>query len=232
MPSCLSYRSLQGKDSTSMSLPLMHVDELRDSGRGSVILRSGTMSSKSLSVSCEWRALMVILPVANRARVASLHHSLLSPIPWSPTSFCQSSLCCHSSLATLTSASSFSGRAKSIITDGSHAPNGWATPYIPVTFLIGWILIGAFIYVEGWVATQPLLPFDLFDVKGMKPLVLALFFDYGVFGIYLFYASFYIEQILDASPLLTTAYFTPMCVGGLILSTVGGLILHLIPGTL
>lgn len=118
------------------------------------------------------------------------------------------------------------------ITDGSHAPNGWATPYIPVTFIIGWILIGAFIYIEGWVATQPLLPFDLFDVKGMKPLVLALFFDYGVFGIYLFYTSFYIEQILNASPLLTTAYFTPMCVGGLILSTVGGLILHLIPGTL
>lgn len=33
------------------------------------------------------------------------------------------------------------------ITDGSHAPNGWATPYIPVTFALGWIFVGAFIYL-------------------------------------------------------------------------------------
>lgn len=76
------------------------------------------------------------------------------------------------------------------LTDGSHAPNGWATPYIPVTFILGWIFIGAAIYIEGWVAKQPLLPGDVFKVKGMKALVVALFFQYGVFGIYLFYASF------------------------------------------
>jgi len=116
------------------------------------------------------------------------------------------------------------------LTDGSHAPQGWATPYIPVTFVIGWILLGIFVYIEGWVAEQPLLPPDLFSVKGMKPLALALFFQYGTFGIFIFYASFYIEQVAGASPLLTAAWFTPMCVGGLILATVGGLILHLLPG--
>ena len=76
------------------------------------------------------------------------------------------------------------------ITDGSHAPNGWATPYIPVTFVLGWVFIGTFVYLEGWVVEQPLLPGDLFNVPGMKPLALALFFQYGVFGIFLFYASF------------------------------------------
>ncbi|KAI4618845.1 hypothetical protein J4E83_005796 [Alternaria metachromatica] len=116
------------------------------------------------------------------------------------------------------------------LTDGSHAPQGWATPYIPVTFVIGWIFLGLFVYIEGWVAEQPLLPPDLFRVKGMKPLALALFFQYGTFGIFIFYASFYIEQVAGASPLLTAAWFTPMCVGGLILATVGGLILHLLPG--
>ncbi|KAI4914030.1 hypothetical protein J4E90_005750 [Alternaria incomplexa] len=116
------------------------------------------------------------------------------------------------------------------LTDGSHAPQGWATPYIPVTFVIGWILLGIFVYIEGWIAEQPLLPADLFRVKGMKPLALALFFQYGTFGIFIFYASFYIEQVAGASPLLTAAWFTPMCVGGLILATVGGLILHLLPG--
>lgn len=76
------------------------------------------------------------------------------------------------------------------LTDGSHAPNGWATPYVPVTFVIGWLLVGAFVFVEGWVAEQPLLPGDMFNVKGMKALTVALFLQYGTFGIFLFYASF------------------------------------------
>ncbi|ORY14408.1 major facilitator superfamily domain-containing protein [Clohesyomyces aquaticus] len=118
------------------------------------------------------------------------------------------------------------------ITDGSHAPQGWATPYIPVTFILGWLFLAGTVYVEGWVAEQPLLPADMFNVKGMKALVLALFFQYGVFGVFLFYSSFYIEEVLQASPLLTTAWFAPMCIGGLILATVGGLVLHLLPGTI
>ncbi|KAF3009915.1 hypothetical protein E8E13_010950 [Curvularia kusanoi] len=116
------------------------------------------------------------------------------------------------------------------LTDGSHAPQGWATSYIPVTFVLGCIFLGAFIYIEGWVAEQPLLPGDMFHVKGMKWLATALFFQYGTFGIFLFYASFYIEEVVGASPLLTAAWFTPMCVGGLVLVTVGGLVLHLLPG--
>jgi MFS family permease len=116
------------------------------------------------------------------------------------------------------------------LTDGSHAPQGWATPYIPITFVIGWLFIFAFVYIEGWVAAQPLLPPDMFNVKGMKPLAVALFFQYGTFGIFLFYASFYIEEVLGKSPLLTAAWFTPMCIGGLILATVGGLVLHLLSG--
>lgn len=76
------------------------------------------------------------------------------------------------------------------ITDSSHAPKGWNTPYIYVTFVLGCLFLGGAIYVEGWIAKMPLLPFDLFNVKHMKPLVVALFFSYGVFGIYLFYASF------------------------------------------
>ncbi|KAF2818679.1 MFS general substrate transporter [Ophiobolus disseminans] len=116
------------------------------------------------------------------------------------------------------------------LTDGSHAPKGWATPYIPVTFVVGVLFIAAFVYIEGWVAAQPLLPGDMFNVKGMKPLAVALFFQYGTFGIFLFYGSFYIEEVVGAGPLLTAAWFTPMCVGGLILATVGGLILHLLPG--
>lgn len=116
------------------------------------------------------------------------------------------------------------------LTDGSHAPDGWSTPYVLVTFILGWILLGVFVFIEGWVAEQPLVPADTFKVKGLGPMILALFFQYGVFGIFLFYASFYIQNILGASALLTTAWFAPMAVGGLILAFVGGMVLHLLPG--
>ncbi len=76
------------------------------------------------------------------------------------------------------------------LTDSSHAPEGWKTPYILATFLCGTALLCAAVYIEGWVATNPLLPFDVFQVKYMTPLLISLFFSYGVFGMYLFYASF------------------------------------------
>jgi len=76
------------------------------------------------------------------------------------------------------------------ITDGAHAPNGWATSYIIVTFVLGVLFLAAAMYVEGWVASQPLLPFDLFKPKYMARLIIALFFAYGVFGVFLLYASF------------------------------------------
>jgi MFS family permease len=75
------------------------------------------------------------------------------------------------------------------ITDGAHAPKGWGTPHIIVTAVSGVLFLAAFVYVEGWVAEQPLLPFDLFQPKYMGRLTVSLFFAYGVFGIFLFYAS-------------------------------------------
>lgn len=74
--------------------------------------------------------------------------------------------------------------------DGGHAPNGWQSPSIFVTFIVGVLFLFAFVYVEGWVATQPLLPFALFKPKYMKRLCFGLFCSYGVFGLFLFYASY------------------------------------------
>lgn len=75
------------------------------------------------------------------------------------------------------------------ITDSSHAPHGWAAPQIYLSFMIGIIFLGCAFYTQGWVAKAPLLPFDLFMVPSMVPLLLSLFFSFGVFGIYLFYSS-------------------------------------------
>lgn len=76
------------------------------------------------------------------------------------------------------------------ITDSAHAPNGWATPYIYVLLIVGVLTLAAAVYVEGWVADEPLLPFDIFQVKYVKPLCAALLFSYGSLGIFLLYATF------------------------------------------
>ena len=76
------------------------------------------------------------------------------------------------------------------LTDSATAPKGFATPYVLVTFIAGLALLAAAVWVEGWVAVDPLLPPDLFHVKGMKLLCAALFLSYGVFGIFLFYSTF------------------------------------------
>ncbi|KAL2203736.1 drug resistance protein [Sarocladium strictum] len=117
-------------------------------------------------------------------------------------------------------------------TDGGHAPQGWRTPYIFVTFIIGAILLGLAVYIQGWVAEQPLMPPAVFHAKYMKRLSIVLFCFYGVFGLYLFYASYYLENVLGNTPILTAAWFTPMALGGMILAIVGGLILHILPGKL
>ncbi|TWU71996.1 hypothetical protein ED733_003117 [Metarhizium rileyi] len=113
-------------------------------------------------------------------------------------------------------------------TDGGHAPDGWKTPYIYVTLILGVLFLVAAVYVQGWVSSQPLLPPDLFKAKYMKRLMTALFFSYGVFGLFLFYASFYIETVMQIKPILTAAWFTPLAVGGMMLAIAGGLVLHLI----
>jgi MFS family permease len=116
------------------------------------------------------------------------------------------------------------------ITDSSHSPKGWKTPYILTLLLLGCLLLGLAVYVEGWVAELPLLPSDVFAVKSMKPLTIALLFNYGTLGIYLLYATQYMEMFMNASPLQVVAWYLPMITGGLILSTAGGFVLHVLPG--
>ena len=117
------------------------------------------------------------------------------------------------------------------ITDSSHAPNGWRTPYIPTLLVVGLLLLAVAVYVEGWTATLPLLPYDIFAVPSMGALVIALVFNYGTLGVFLLYGTQYFQNIMGATPLQVVAWYVPMVLGGLILSTAGGFVLHLLPGS-
>ena len=74
------------------------------------------------------------------------------------------------------------------VTEFAHAPQGWRTPYLVVTEVLGLLSFVAAIYIEGWVAEQPVLPLDLFQIKYVGSLLLGLLFGSGTVGIYLLYA--------------------------------------------
>lgn len=118
------------------------------------------------------------------------------------------------------------------LTEGSHAPNQWSTWYIIFTLILGLVVLTGAWYVEGYVAENPLIPFDLFTTPYIKPFFTGLFFSYGVCGVFLLYATLYMADIMKADPILISAYFTPMCLGGVIISVAGGYVLHKVPGTL
>jgi len=117
-------------------------------------------------------------------------------------------------------------------TDSAGAPDQWRTPYIYVLLIVGSLLLGLAVYVEGFVAKNPLLPFDLFCIPYINPLFIALFFSYGCLGIFLLYGTLYMQDIMGATPLQISAWYSPMCVGGILISILGGDFLHLVPGTL
>ncbi|PFH57358.1 hypothetical protein XA68_15162 [Ophiocordyceps unilateralis] len=114
-------------------------------------------------------------------------------------------------------------------TDAGEVPGGWRNPLIYATFIVGVIFLAVAVYVQGWVSAQPLLSPALFKPRYIKRLMLSLFCYYGVFGIFLLYTSFYIENILHIKPLLTAAWYTPLAVGGMFLAIGGGLVLHIVP---
>jgi MFS family permease len=92
------------------------------------------------------------------------------------------------------------------ITDSSHSPQGWKTPYIPTLLVVGILILVGAAYVEGWRAEQPLLPADLFLVKYMTPLVIALLFSYGTLGIFFLYSTFYMTEIMGGTPIQLVAW--------------------------
>jgi MFS family permease len=118
------------------------------------------------------------------------------------------------------------------VIDSSHAPQQWKTPYIYTLFIVGSILLLTAAYIEVGVAEQPLLPVSLFKLPCMPALVIALFFTYGSLGVFLLYATFYMENVMGASPLQVVAWYVPMALGGCIIATFGGFVLHLLPGTI
>jgi MFS family permease len=75
------------------------------------------------------------------------------------------------------------------ITELAYAPQGWKTPYVVVTGSIALLALGSAVYIEGWVARHPLLPFSVLKIDCVRPVLLGLLLSYGTIGIYMLYAT-------------------------------------------
>lgn len=74
-------------------------------------------------------------------------------------------------------------------TNVGNAADGWKSPEVVCMLVLGIVLVATTAYIQARVSEQPLLPPDLFKVKYMKRLTVGLFCCYGVFGIYMYYAT-------------------------------------------
>ena len=75
------------------------------------------------------------------------------------------------------------------LSGGVHAPDGWKTPYIWITMVMGTAFLGGAVYTQGWVSSQPLLPSRIFRPTYFKRLIAGLFCYYGVFSLFLLYST-------------------------------------------
>lgn len=76
------------------------------------------------------------------------------------------------------------------LTDLGHATQGVKSPQILATLCAGIVILGVAVWWEGWIAKQPLLPVDIFQVKMFPAVVGAMFMQYGGLGIFLLYTAF------------------------------------------
>ncbi|KAF5003424.1 hypothetical protein FDECE_10021 [Fusarium decemcellulare] len=95
---------------------------------------------------------------------------------------------------------------------------------IVVSLIFAILLLLAYVW-HPYNDLSSLLPTGRFRPMRML-LVLCLFIEYGIFGLYLYYASSYINTVLKATPLQAAVWFAPLPGLGLVLELAGGFVLH------
>ncbi|KAF4582148.1 Drug resistance protein [Ophiocordyceps camponoti-floridani] len=113
---------------------------------------------------------------------------------------------------------------------GTGSDMGFMTPDVVVALVMGVVFLGLAVVVETRVES-PLIPVEIFRIKDMKAMLLYLLLSWGVYSMYQFYTSFYMQMVLNLSSLTTALWYAPWAVGGLLLSTLGGLVLDRIPAS-
>ncbi|KAK5107688.1 hypothetical protein LTR62_000923 [Meristemomyces frigidus] len=109
---------------------------------------------------------------------------------------------------------------------------GWDSPYVCVCLVLGILLCPVFFYMELKVSPNPLIPFSVFN--STNAFVLAcMACGWANFGIWVFYLWDILEELRGISPLLASAYLSPLVVSGTLAAVATGFLLaHLRPAWL
>lgn len=100
---------------------------------------------------------------------------------------------------------------------------GWTTPYTYALLIVGVLFIVFFLYIER-IAPNPLIPRDALNTTTLF-VIGCMAAGWSSFGIWVFYFWQIIEVIRDGTPLLGTAYMTPVCISGLCAALATGFLL-------
>ena len=96
---------------------------------------------------------------------------------------------------------------------------GWGSTGVIVPLLLGAVLLATFVFVEGKVAQEPLMPLRVFTMARLRAANLIMFLLYAaVFAIW-FFLSLYLQQVLHYDPLQTGVRFLPMTLAIMATST-------------
>ncbi|KAI0408591.1 major facilitator superfamily transporter [Xylaria palmicola] len=101
---------------------------------------------------------------------------------------------------------------------------GWRSPYVPMLLTVGVLLCAIFVLVEKR-ARKPLIPLEALNV-GVGFVLAAVGCGWGCFGVYIFYVWEFYEVLRGASPLLATAWHSPIFVSGIAAALTTGFIIH------
>ncbi|KAI0542207.1 major facilitator superfamily transporter [Xylaria digitata] len=101
---------------------------------------------------------------------------------------------------------------------------GWQNMYVSVILVAGILLCVAFVLIEKH-ARKPLIPLEALNT-GVGFVLAAVGCGWGCFGIYIFYIWEFYEVLRGASPLLATAWHSPIFVSGIAAALTTGFIIH------
>ncbi|OKL58266.1 Drug resistance protein [Talaromyces atroroseus] len=94
---------------------------------------------------------------------------------------------------------------------------GWQEAYVYVLLIIGFIFLAVFIYYESKISKHPLIPFETLNAD-VSFILGCVSCGWASFGIWIYYAWRFLENIRGNSPLLTAAQFVPVSPSGLLAS--------------
>lgn len=117
------------------------------------------------------------------------------------------------------------GGLVAIVYGFAEAEGGWGRPLVVGLLALGVLMLGVFVRVESRTA-RPLLPLRVLANRGRGGSFLAVgLSQVGLFGLFLF-MTYYLQVILDYSPVLTGVAFLPLTAGIIVGSTlIGGRLL-------